>query len=43
VERTIAWLGGYRRLTLRYECRGHLFAAFRALAAAHTCYKKLKN
>jgi transposase len=41
VERTIAWLGGYRRLTLRYERHGHLFAAFLALAAALTCYKKL--
>jgi transposase len=43
VERTIAWLGGYRRLTLRYERHGHLFAAFLALAAAITCYKKLAN
>lgn len=41
VERTIAWLGGYRRLTLRYERHGHLFAAFLALAAALTCWKKL--
>jgi transposase len=41
VERTIAWLGGYRRLTLRYERHGHLFAAFLALAAAITCWKKL--
>ncbi|MCC3765157.1 transposase [Glycomyces sp. TRM65418] len=43
IERTIAWLGGYRRLTLRYERHGHLFAAFLALAAAITCYKKLTN
>ncbi len=43
VERTIAWLGGYRRLTIRYERHGHLFAAFLALAAALTCYKKLTN
>nr|WP_232822575.1 IS5 family transposase [Glycomyces dulcitolivorans] len=43
VERTIAWLGGYRRLTLRYERHGHLFAAFLALAAALTCYKKLAS
>ncbi len=39
-ERTIAWLTGYRRLTLRYERHGHLFAAFLALAAL-TCWKKL--
>ena len=43
VERTIAWLGGYRRLTIRYERHGHLFAAFLALAATITCYKKLTN
>jgi transposase len=43
VERTIAWLGGYRRLTIRYERHGHLFAAFLALAAAITCYKRLAN
>jgi transposase len=43
IERTIAWLGGYRRLTLRYDRNGHLFAAFLALAAALTCYKKLTN
>jgi transposase len=43
IERTIAWLGGYRRLTLRYERHGYLFAAFLALAAALTCYKKLAN
>jgi transposase len=43
VEHTIAWLGGYRRLTLRYERRGRLFAAFLALAAPITCYKKLAN
>jgi transposase len=43
VERTIAWLGGYRRLAIRYERHGHLFAAFLALAAALTCYKKLTN
>jgi transposase len=41
IERTIAWLAGYRRLTIRYERHSHLFAAFLALAAAITCYKKL--
>jgi transposase len=41
VERTIAWLSGYRRLTVRYERDGNLFAAFLALAAALTCWKKL--
>ncbi|GAA2147320.1 IS5 family transposase [Glycomyces algeriensis] len=39
IERTIAWLGGYRRLTLQYERHGHLFAAFLALVTAITCYQ----
>ncbi|WP_196812332.1 hypothetical protein [Nocardia sp. CNY236] len=41
VHELIAWLTGYRRLTIRYERHGHLFAAFLQLAAALTCYKKL--
>jgi len=27
MERTIAWLFGYRRLTIRYERHAHLFCA----------------
>ncbi len=41
IERTPAWLLGYRRLTIRYERHSHLFNAFLVLAAAITCYKKL--
>ncbi|MFI1419935.1 transposase [Streptomyces sp. NPDC020731] len=41
IERLIAWLFGYRRLTVRYERKGSHFLAFRGLAAALTCYKKL--
>ncbi len=41
IERSIAWLFGYRRLTLRYERKGSHFLAFLGLAAALTCYKKL--
>ena len=41
VERSFAWLTGYRRLTLRYERSARLFTAFLTLAAALTCYKKL--
>ena len=41
IERTIAWLTGYRRLTLRYERKAHLYGAFLSLAAALTCFKKL--
>ncbi|MGF1425623.1 IS5 family transposase [Kitasatospora sp. LaBMicrA B282] len=41
IERTIAWLFGYRRLTVRYERISDHFAAFLGLAAALSCYKKL--
>src|ERR671927_92881 len=41
VERSLAWLTGYRRLTLRYERSARLFTAFLTLAAALTWYKKL--
>lgn len=41
IERTLSWLFGYRRLTVRYERHGDLFTAFLTLAAALTCYKKL--
>lgn len=39
IERTIAWLTGYRRLTIRYERDANHFLAFLQLAAAITCYK----
>ena len=41
IERSFAWLSGYRRLTLRYERSAKLFAAFLTLAATLTCYKRL--
>ena len=41
VERSLAWLTGYRRLTIRYERSARLFTAFLTLAATLTCYKKL--
>ncbi|WP_434976543.1 IS5 family transposase [Streptomyces puniciscabiei] len=41
IERSIAWLFGYRRLTIRYERKGSHFLAFLGLASALTCYKKL--
>ncbi|WP_137816584.1 IS5 family transposase, partial [Gandjariella thermophila] len=41
IERTIAWLTGYRRLTVRYERKAAHFLAFLTLGAAITCYKKL--
>ena len=41
IERTIAWLFGYRRLNTRYERKANHFSAFLTLAATLTCYKKL--
>lgn len=43
IERTIAWLTGYRRLTLRYEGKAEHFLAFLQLGAAVTCWKKLRK
>ncbi len=41
IERSIAWLLGYRRLTIRYERKASHFLAFLILGATITCYKKL--
>lgn len=41
IERSISWLFGYRRLTVRYERKGSHFLAFLGLAAALTCYKRI--
>ncbi|OLF05301.1 IS5 family transposase [Actinophytocola xanthii] len=41
IERTIAWLFNYRRLSIRYERQANHFTAFLTLAATLTCYKKL--
>ena len=43
IERTLAWLLSYRRLGIRYERNGTHFTAFLTLAAALTCYKKLRR
>jgi hypothetical protein len=37
----MAWLTGYRRLTLRYGRNASHSLAFLSLGAAITCYKKL--
>ncbi|MBA2808369.1 hypothetical protein E0500_013405 [Streptomyces sp. KM273126] len=42
IERSIAWLFGYRRRTVRYERTGSPFLARLGLAAL-TCYKKLSR
>ncbi|MEV5429265.1 IS5 family transposase [Streptomyces sp. NPDC052701] len=41
IGRSIPWLFGYRRLTVRYERKGSHFLAFPGLAVALTCCKKL--
>jgi transposase len=41
IERSIAWLFGYHRLSIRYDHKATHFCAFLTLAASLTCYKKL--
>jgi transposase len=41
IERSMAWMFGYHRLSIRYERYAHHFCAFLTLAATLTCYKKL--
>lgn len=43
IERTMAWLTGYRRLTLRYERKAEHFLAFLQLGSALSCWKKLRK
>jgi transposase len=43
VERTMSWLTGYRRLTIRYERGSDLFLAFLTLAAALISFKPLRR
>jgi len=41
VERTLAWLNRYRRLTVRYERRADIHQAFLTLACALICFNAL--
>jgi transposase len=41
IERTMAWMFGYHRLSIRYDRKANHFCAFLTLAATLTCYKKL--
>ena len=43
VERTLAWLNRYRRLTVRYERRADLHQAFLTLGCALICYNTLQR
>jgi transposase len=41
VERTLAWLARYRRLTIRYERRADMHDAFLTLGCALICFQAL--
>jgi transposase len=41
IERTLAWLNRYRRLTIRYERRGDIHQAFLTLGCALICFNHL--
>jgi transposase len=41
IERTIAWLAGFRRLHRRYERRADHFLGFVGIATALICYRRL--
>lgn len=41
IERSLSWVMGYRRLTVRYERSARRFAAFLSLAASIVCFKRL--
>jgi transposase len=41
VERTLAWLNRYRRLTVRYERRADIHHAFLTLSCALVCWNAL--
>jgi transposase len=43
VERTLAWLSRFRRLTVRYERREGVHLAFTTLAAALICMRQIRR
>jgi hypothetical protein len=43
VERSLAWLVGYRRLQVRYERRADILTAFPQLACALMCLQQLNQ
>jgi transposase len=43
IERTLAWLNRFRRLTVRYERRADLHQAFLTLGCALICFNTLQN
>ncbi len=43
VERTLAWLGNFRRLAVRYERRADIHRAFLLLACSQICLWRLEE
>jgi IS5 family transposase len=43
VERTLAWLNRFRRLTVRYERRADIHLAFTTLACALVCLNQVRR
>lgn len=43
VERTLAWLNRFRRLTVRYERRADIHHAFLTLGCAMICFRTLQK
>ena len=43
VERTLAWLGRYRRLAIRWERRADIHLAFLDLGCALICFRVLQQ
>jgi transposase len=43
VERTLAWLNRFRRLTIRYERRDDLHQAFLTLGCAIICFQQMQR
>ena len=43
VERTLAWLARFRRLTVRYERRADIHLAFTTLACALVCLNQIRR
>jgi transposase len=43
VERTLAWLGQFRRLTVRYERREEIHQAFHALGCSLLCFTAVQR
>ena len=43
IERTLAWLNQFRRLTVRYERRAEIHAAFLSLGCALICFRAVER